>query len=142
MATTHLSDSTTFLTYISAIDSKDFGFCFTDALSKQHFLVDSSAFQSAYPATSNDRNRSINNRDSVKIAAANGNVINTCGSRKIPIQLSGRCFTWSFLIADVHMPLLGANFLVHHGFLIDLANRKLLDVDTYQTAPLSQINLV
>lgn len=40
---------------------------------------------------------------------------------------------WSFLIVDVHTPVLGADFLVHHG-LINVENRKLLDVDTYQTA--------
>ncbi|ROT85278.1 Transposon Ty3-I Gag-Pol polyprotein [Penaeus vannamei] len=41
-----------------------------------------------------------------------------------PSQSAGRSFTWDFIIADVKTPLLGADFLGHHGLLVDVANRS------------------
>ncbi|ROT64517.1 hypothetical protein C7M84_017545 [Penaeus vannamei] len=58
------------------------------------------------------------------------------GIQTIPIQAAGRSFTWDFIIADVKTPLLGADFLGHHGLLVDVANRRLLDVTTFCSTPL------
>ena len=61
---------------------------------------------------------------------------------KLIILLSVVClaakhsFTWDFIVTDVKMPLLGADFLSHYGLLVDIANPKLLDVATFCSMPL------
>ena len=42
------------------------------------------------------------------------------------IAASGRRFTWSFLLSDVAMPIIGADFLRHFGLLVDLGEMRLL----------------
>ena len=36
------------------------------------------------------------------------------------VAAGGRRFTWPFLLADVAMPIIGADFLRHFGLLVDL----------------------
>lgn len=62
---------------------------------------------------------------------ANNTVINTYGSslRIVDLRLR-RPYRWQFIIADVRQPIIGANFLAHHGILPDLKNRKLVDEQT------------
>ena len=111
------------------------GFYVTDTVSHRKFLIDTGAFKSIYPAGPDDRPDT--KPDRVKLVAANGSKITTYGSRPVPLHISGRHFTWDFIIADVQTPLLGADFLAYHHLLVDVANRQLLDVDTYQTTPLA-----
>ena len=57
--------------------------------------------------------------------AANGSKIATYGKIKLPITSDGRRYQWSFQIADVCTPLLGADFLEHHDLLVDVKRRKI-----------------
>ena len=41
-----------------------------------------------------------------------------------------RLFRWIFIVADVHHPILGADFLGHHGLVVDVKNCLLIDSDT------------
>jgi hypothetical protein len=41
------------------------------------------------------------------------------------MQYGDRRFQWIFLLADVGFPIIGADFLRHHCFLVDVANQKL-----------------
>ena len=47
-------------------------------------------------------------------------------SVKIDIGFS-RTFTWNFTIADVSVPIIGADFLAHYKLLVDCGNKRLLD---------------
>jgi len=60
---------------------------------------------------------------------------NMYGSRQIPIDIAERHYAWEFIIAGVQTPLLGVDFLAHRGHLVDNGNRRLLDIETYQTMP-------
>ena len=48
-----------------------------------------------------------------------------------------RTFSWSFRLAQVTQPLLGAEFLAHHHLLVDVAGHRLLVTDSYATTDLS-----
>ena len=42
------------------------------------------------------------------------------------VAAGGRIFTRPFLLADVAMPIIGADFLQHFGLLVDLGKMQLL----------------
>ena len=46
-----------------------------------------------------------------------------------------RTFRWSFLVAEVSQPILGVDFLRHFRVLVDLANSRLTDTETFFTVP-------
>ena len=63
--------------------------------------------------------------------AANSSTIQTYGSKCLTLDLGlRRPFTWTFLIADVADPILGADFLERFGLLVDVKNRQLVDNST------------
>jgi hypothetical protein len=52
------------------------------------------------------------------------------GEKQLPVQFSGRRFTWTFLLAKVKFPILGADFLKHFNLIVDPAASHLLATDT------------
>lgn len=63
--------------------------------------------------------------------AANGTPIKTFGDKILTLTLGlRRTFNWSFIIADVSNPIIGADFLKHFGLLVDMKNRCLIDQRT------------
>lgn len=49
----------------------------------------------------------------------------------------GRKYDWPFVITDIKFPLLGTDFLAHHGLLADVGRKRLLDTGTCRSRPLS-----
>ena len=86
---------------------------------------------STFPASKKDKDNLPTDKST--LVAANGSQISCFGPRKITISIMGRQYTWPFLIADVRTPLLGADFLAHHGLLVNVRRKALLDTETYQT---------
>ena len=107
----------------------------SDELSGQRILVDTGAVRSIFPPT--DADRSKPSTDAVSLIAANGSPIRCYGLRRRKISIKKRTFHWSFLIADVGTPLLGADFLAHHGLLVDVAGKRLLDLRTFRSLPIT-----
>ncbi|KAK2577895.1 hypothetical protein KPH14_012635 [Odynerus spinipes] len=69
-----------------------------------------------------------------QLFAANNTVIHTYGTQTRTLNLGlRRPFLWNFVIADVKQPIIGADFLAHHGILPDLKNRRLIDEQTTLT---------
>lgn len=63
-----------------------------------------------------------------QLFTANNTVIKTYGNRTRVLDLGlRRPFRWQFIVADVVQPIVGADFLAHHGILPDLKNRRLID---------------
>ena len=92
------------------------------------FLVDSGAQVSLIPASQQDRNKGA---EKLTLQAVNGSIINTYGCRRIDIDLSlQRKFSWTFIVADVTTPILGADFLKNFRLLVDLHRRRLIDPET------------
>ena len=69
------------------------------------------------------------------LASANDSRIATWGQSNIVVHLGSRSFTQSFHIADVHQPILGANFLVSNNLVLDLRGRRLIDLFSYTIIP-------
>ena len=76
-----------------------------------------------FPASDSDRSL----QRTTDLVAANGTTINTYGKRPLEVSFgSGPPFRHSFWIANVRRPILGADFFMTHGLLIDMPHRRLL----------------
>ena len=53
------------------------------------------------------------------------------------MRLGSYRYQWSFLLADVHHPILGSDFLDHSGLLLDVRGRQLVDPSTLKSIPLT-----
>ncbi|UYV71144.1 hypothetical protein LAZ67_8001871 [Cordylochernes scorpioides] len=60
-----------------------------------------------------------------QLFAANGSIIHTYGERHLELDLG--LFRWPFIIADVGVSIIGADFLRHYGLTVDLRNHRLSD---------------
>lgn len=91
------------------------------------YLIDTGSEISALPATSTHRKRGVFGR----LYAANGSAINTYGEELVHVDLRlRRQFPWIFILADVTMPIIGADFLQHFGLTVDMKNQRLTDPET------------
>jgi hypothetical protein len=59
-------------------------------------------------------------------------VIRCWGERKLALRFHGRQFEWTFLLADVQQPILGADFLRFYKLVVDMDAGQLLDLATMQ----------
>ncbi|GBO23529.1 hypothetical protein AVEN_102898-1 [Araneus ventricosus] len=65
------------------------------------------------------------------LLAANSSNINVYGQKTLSLNFNlRRDFIWTFLIADVSTPILGADFLHYFGLVPDLRNKCLRDTKT------------
>lgn len=63
--------------------------------------------------------------------AVNGSSIPTFGRKSLTLNLGlRRAFKWIFVVADVHKPILGADFLHHFNIMVDLKKKRLVDTHT------------
>lgn len=91
-------------------------------------MVDSGATVSVFPVSRGSRN-SID--PEVELFAANGTKILTYGKRVLSLDFGmSRTFKWTFVIADVARPILGADFLERFALSLDIKNRRLIDTTT------------
>lgn len=100
----------------------------TDRESRLRFLVDTGAEVSIIPPSKAERK---NRQDTFGLLAANGSPIVTYGTRSLTLNLGlRRTFRWVFVIANVRNPILGADFLKHHGLVVDMGHKRLADTRT------------
>lgn len=99
-----------------------------DRLTKLKFLIDSGSDLSIIPP---DKTRKLIADNSFHLFAANGSQIKTFGQKMTTVTLGlRRNFTWSFIVADVSKPIIGADFLKQNKLLIDLNKKQLIDGTT------------
>lgn len=102
----------------------------SDKTNHKEFLVDTGANISVVPPTNRKRATPCD----LILYAANGSKIKTYGEQTLSLNLGlKRQFKWTFVVADVSRPILGADFLRHHKLMIDLHSRKLIDKITQAT---------
>ncbi|CAE1269213.1 unnamed protein product [Acanthosepion pharaonis] len=88
------------------------------------FKVDTGAAISVIPPT----NRSALKATSFQFRAANGSTIETYGTKELTLNINiRRDLKWSFTVADVRIPLLGADFLAHYNLAVHMKTRTLSD---------------
>ena len=115
---------------VNAVAGESSLFRVHDVHSGYHYLVDTGAELSLIPPTAFDRKFSPHT-DALR--AANGTSINTYGHRMQTLRLGSRNLSWTFTIAEVSQPIIGADFLCHHHLLVDVAQRRLLNALTFET---------
>ena len=106
-----------------------------DAKANRSFLIDTGAEVSVVPATEDERRRTPMQEE---LVAANGSRIRCYGEKKIQLQVGSRNYEWTFLVADVRRPLIGADFLTHSSLLVDLQNNQLVHPEEMITTPLQR----
>ena len=87
------------------------------------FLVDTGAQVSVFPATPQERRV----QKTEPLIAANSSSIDTFGTKTISLDLGFRKFQWPFLLANVHRPILGADFFCSNHLLIDVFTNHIID---------------
>jgi hypothetical protein len=95
-------------------------FYVTDSASGRRFLVDTGSAFSIMPRKSGSA------PSGPSLAGADGWRIPCWGEKSFTVSLDGVQRSWDFLLAAVSFPILGADFLRHHGLLVDVANLRLL----------------
>ena len=98
-------------------------FYITDQSTNLRFLVDTGAEVSAVPQT---RSQQKDHCQGPSLHAVNNTMIATYGTRSLTLNIGlRRMFRWVFIIADISKPILGADFLKHYGFLVDMRSQHL-----------------
>lgn len=101
-----------------------------DPLTKMKFLIDTGADLSVLPKRYAENDTPL----SRILYAANGTKIATYGDKRLNLSLGfNRLFPWTFTIAEVDCPIIGADFLLHFNLMVDLHGKRLVDGTTLQT---------
>jgi len=110
------------------------------------FLVDSGSVVSVLPSSYNFK---VQNSFCSKLYAANGSEIKTQGTNFMRIILDNVEYYWNFIVADVPIAIIGADFLAYFDLLIDCKNEtliyrnsKLVNHQIYKRNTDSVINLI
>lgn len=99
-----------------------------DQTAQLKFLIDTGAEVSVVPPNQKQKRHPLSNS---MLYAANHSPINTYGEKTLTLSLGlRRKFTWTFIIADVTQPLIGADFLSHYNLLVDIRQHRLVDNTT------------
>ena len=95
---------------------------------KCKYLIDTGAAVSVLPKSCAN---GILDADSLPLVAANNSTINTYGNCKRVVDVGlKREYPWTFIVADVQQPIIGADFLIHYYLLVDSRSRCLRDMRT------------
>ena len=109
-------------TLMFAIDSRD----------DTKYLIDSGAVWSIVPPTTQQR---ADGPNAWRLAAANGSEIPCFGLTEREICIGDREFPFTFIIADVQQPIIGADFLSHYYLAPNLRDRSLIDLNDFSEIP-------
>ena len=91
--------------------------------------MDTGSEVSVIPPTPADRRRQL---DKFTLTAVNNTPICTYGKRFLNLNLGlRRPLSWTFVIAEVQKPIIGADILQHFGLLVDMRKQLLTDGHTY-----------
>ena len=106
-----------------------------DKSNKCKYLIDTGAAVSVLPKSCANR---ISDADCLPLVAANNTTINTYGNSKRVVNVGlKRDYPWTFIVANVQQPIIGADFFIHYNLLVDLRSRCLRDMRTGLAIPAS-----
>jgi len=77
-----------------------------------------------------------NTSTDIRLVDANGSQINTYGPKQLHLDLGfKRLLSWTFEMADVSRPIIGADFLHYSGLLIGIRHNRLLVNSSVKVTP-------
>ena len=98
-----------------------------DKRNKCKYLIDTGAAVSVLPTSCANRT----DTGSLPLVAANNTTITTYGTSKCVVDIGlKREYAWTFIIADIEQPIIGADFHIHYSLLVDFKSRCLRDMRT------------
>lgn len=101
-----------------------------DRLSMYEFLIDTVSVISVIPPISSST------PSKYILFAANGSEIKTYGEKVMTLNVGlRRPITWTFVIAEVDTPIIGADILEYYHLLPDIREEVLIDAETSLKAP-------
>lgn len=110
----------------------------TDLSTGTSFLVDTGAEISVFPASKEDRSQ---NSVSAPLSAVNGTTIQTWGNRDLTLNFGDKeRYTQKFYLADVSRPILGADFIINNGLVVDLKGKRLISPSKFSVLLTSSDN--
>ena len=98
-------------------------FTLQDPETKIEYLIDTGASRSLIPRR---LVKGHQRKSAFTMQAANGSSISTYGNKEYPLNYGSKQYSWKFLVADVFMPIIGADFLYNFSLAVDVRNRRLL----------------
>ena len=99
-----------------------------DRRTRVKYLIDTGSDLCILPPDASDRRKTPLNSS---LVAANNSRISIYGTRLLELDFGlRRSMRWTFTVADVSHPIVGADFLAHFGLLVDLKHRCLRDTFT------------
>ena len=104
-------------------------FFLLDALTGVRFLIDTGACRSLLPKSKVHSGCSPGTDH--HLIAANGSRILMYGYKSMRLSFGGSTYQWDFIVADVSIPIIGADFLANFNLLVDVANPRLVDTSTF-----------
>ena len=101
--------------------------------------MDTGAEVSVLPTSSHER---FFNNPGPALVAANGSSIKTYDKRTVTIELPVGRLQWTFVLANVSKPLLGADFLTANFLLVDMQHYRLVNARSFTSTPLYKTNIL
>ena len=96
------------------------------------FLIDTGAAVSIIPLYTAVSLNTIIHPCEIKLNAVDGHDITIHGETKLRLchRHLRREFSWTFIVADASVPIIGADFLSHFALLVDCKKSRLIDQET------------
>ena len=104
----------------------------TDTERGEKWLVDGGALLSIIPPTTQQR---LQGPNSTKLKAANGSDIACFGHETRTITIGTQSFVFDFVIADVKLRILGADFLAKNYLAPNHRDALLINLEDFSTLP-------
>ena len=107
------------------------------------FLVDTGAVVSLIPPDLVSSLKPATRNSTVKLHTADNSPLQVFGecSLSLASRTLRRSFHWNFVIANVSQPIIGSDFLAHHGILVDCKNKQLIDSTTEFSKPCNAVKI-
>ncbi|XP_068246497.1 uncharacterized protein [Palaemon carinicauda] len=122
-------------TVAAVADRSKIRFYILDAVSNRRLMVDTGCMQSTFLPSVADLVRAPSS-DTLLLISANGSPIRYYETRVLKISIMGQFYSWPFAITDVRHSLLGTDILAHHGLLVNVAGKRLINTVTCRNCPL------
>ncbi|XP_068229324.1 uncharacterized protein [Palaemon carinicauda] len=100
------------------------------------FSVDTGACRSLFPWPLSSTQCSISQSADVSLVSANGSAMPTHGYENLTLSFGSNKYSWKFLVVDVTLLILSADFLSHFHLLVHVSHRRLVKLDSYLSSPL------
>ncbi|XP_068229159.1 uncharacterized protein [Palaemon carinicauda] len=100
------------------------------------FLVDTGACRSLLPRPLSRTRPSLSKSADIHLVGTSKSVIPTHGYETLTLLFGSAKYNWKFLVADITLPIFGADILSHFKLLIGDVHHQLVNSDSYTSIPL------